>query len=171
MLLIYFFCDTRFNTLAWTDFDSSSIHSTGLIIGGADNGEICVYDPAAILAGNDEKALVHTLTGHSGPVQSIDLNKFQNHLFASGSSNSEILIWDLKNPSKGLVPGPKTNPPDQINCVKWNKQVGHILAASSQTSRVVVWDLRKSEPIIKVGDQSAMVSGILRFLRNRLLSG
>lgn len=164
MLLIYFFCDTRFNTLAWTDFDSSSIHSTGLIIGGADNGEICVYDPAAILAGNDEKALVHTLTGHSGPVQSIDLNKFQNHLFASGSSNSEILIWDLKNPLKGLVPGPKTNPPDQINCVKWNKQVGHILAASSQTSRVVVWDLRKSEPIIKVGDQSAMVSGILRFL-------
>ena len=33
----------------------------------------------------------------------------------------------------------------------------HIMASSSPSGRVVVWDLRKSEPIIKVGDTSAML--------------
>ena len=31
------------------------------------------------------------------------------------------------------------------------------MASSSPSGRVVVWDLRKSEPIIKVGDTSAML--------------
>jgi len=149
--------DRRFHKIAWSDHDmSSGTRTSGYIIGGTDNGEICIYDPVAILEGKKEEALLHTLKEHTGPVQAIDINNFQSNLFASGSCNSELLIWDLKNLTSGLVPGPVTNPPDQITCIKWNNQVQHILAASSRASRVVVWDLRKSEPIIKVGDQSAM---------------
>lgn len=161
-VIFFVFQLCRFHKIAWSDHDmSSGARTSGYIIGGTDNGEICIYDPVAILEGKKEEALLHTLKEHTGPVQAIDINNFQSNLFASGSCNSELLIWDLKNLTSGLVPGPVTNPPDQITCIKWNNQVQHILAASSRASRVVVWDLRKSEPIIKVGDQSAMVCTII----------
>ena len=74
-----------------------------------------------------------------------------------GANDSEIFIWDLKKPDTPLTPGAKSTPLDNISCVHWNKQVQHIMASSSPSGRVVVWDLRKSEPIIKVGDTSAML--------------
>lgn len=147
----------RFHKLLWTDHGmESEDHPNGVICGGTDNGEVCILDAASILSGDHELATLHTLTDHTGPVQALDINKFQNNLLATGASDSEIFIWDLKNPATALTPGPKTAPPDQISCLSWNHQVQHILASSTQTGRVVVWDLRKSEPIIKVGDQSAM---------------
>ena len=88
----------------------------------------------------------------------MDFNPFKTSLLASGASDSEIYIWDLTNPSNPLTPGSKTLPPDNISCVAWNRQVQHILASASPCGRCVVWDLRKNEPIIKVSDQSAMVS-------------
>ena len=149
----------RFHKLLWSDDGiTSGDHPNGLILGGTDNGEICVLDAAAILAGDHELCTVQTLKDHIGPVQALDINKFQSNIVASGASDSEIFIWDLKNPGTPLTPGPKTAPPDQISCLSWNHQVQHILASSTQTGRVVIWDLRKSEPIIKVGDQSAMAS-------------
>ena len=78
-------------------------------------------------------------------------------VFLIGASDSEIFIWDLRKPENPLTPGAKTTPLDNISCVNWNKQVQHIMASSSPSGRVVVWDLRKSEPIIKVGDTSAML--------------
>ena len=132
-------------------------HKNGLILGGTDNGELCVISAAAILNNKPEEANVTTFSDHSGAVTALDINKFQSHIVASGGPDSEIFIWDLKNIGTPLTPGPKTTPPDQISCLAWNKQVQHILASSTQTGRVVVWDLRKSEPIIKVGDQSSMV--------------
>ena len=128
-----------------------------MILGGTDDGKICVIDAATILSGDHELSLLDTLSDHTGPVGALDVNKFQHNLIASGASDSEIFIWDLRNPDTPLTPGTKTSPPDQISCLAWNAQVQHILASSSQTGRVVIWDLRKSEPIIKVGDQSAMV--------------
>ena len=147
----------RFNKLLW---GSSGIaagdHTSGLIIGGTDNGDVCVFDAAMILDNTPEFGLIAQLDDHSGPVTALDINHHQSNLLASGASDSEIFIWDLNNTESPLTPGAKTTPPDQVSCLAWNKQVQHILASSSQTGRVVVWDLRKSEPIIKVGDQSAM---------------
>lgn len=147
----------RFHKLLWTDYGSNEAdHPNGMILGGTDDGKICVIDAATVLSGDHELSLLDTLADHSGPVQALDMNNFQHNLIASGASDSEIFIWDLRNPETPLTPGTKTTPPDQISCLAWNKQVQHILASSSQTGRVVIWDLRKSEPIIKVGDQSAM---------------
>lgn len=147
----------RFHKLLWSDCGmESGEHVNGLILGGTDNGELCVIDASAILNNQAEDANIETFKDHSGPVTTLDINNFQNNIVASGGPDSEIFIWDLKNPSTPLTPGPKTTPHDQISCLAWNKQVQHILASSTQTGRVVVWDLRKSEPIIKVGDQSTM---------------
>ena len=148
----------RFHKLIWTGHGMQTGEcKSGVLIGGADNGNIFLWDANAIISGNVDNALVHHLAKHSGPVQALDINPFQPNLLASGASESEIFIWDLKNPSTNLTPGAKTMPPDNISCLSWNRQVQHILASASPSGRVVVWDLRKSEPIIKVGDQSAMM--------------
>lgn len=165
----------------------SSSSSSGLLIGGSDNGVISIYDANKIISGDVDDSMVFQSTKHTGnqvikmgdkdlgcwldlqvpnfsllsalgPVQALDFNPFKTSLLASGASDSEIYIWDLTNPSNPLTPGSKTLPPDNISCVSWNRQVQHILASASPCGRCVVWDLRKNEPIIKVSDQSATVS-------------
>ncbi|XP_065065412.1 protein transport protein Sec31A-like [Rhopilema esculentum] len=151
-------CSQRLHKVIWGSHGiQSNEHESGIIIGGTDNGHIYVYDAAKIIAGEDDNALIYQLDKHTGPVQALDLNNFQENLLASGANDSEIYIWDLKKPESPLTPGAKSTPLDNISCVHWNKQVQHIMASSSPSGRVVVWDLRKSEPIIKVGDTSAML--------------
>eukprot|EP00794_Sanderia_malayensis_P012918 gene12918-14250_t len=151
-------CNQRLHKVIWGSHGMlSAQHSSGVIIGGTDNGHIFVYDAAKILAGDTDNALALQLDKHTGPVQALDINSFQENLLASGANDSEIYIWDLRKPENPLTPGAKSTPLDSVTCVHWNKQVQHIMASSSPSGRVVVWDLRKSEPIIKVGDTSAML--------------
>ncbi|XP_078359970.1 protein transport protein Sec31A-like isoform X2 [Oculina patagonica] len=148
----------RFHKLVWGSHGmESSSSSSGLLIGGSDNGIISIYDTNKIISGDVDDSMVFQSTKHTGPVQALDCNPFKTSLLASGASDSEIYIWDLTNPSNPLTPGSKTLPPDNISCVAWNRQVQHILASASPCGRCVVWDLRKNEPIIKVSDQSATI--------------
>lgn len=148
----------RFHKLVWGSHGmDSSDASSGLLIGGSDNGIISIYDAKKIVCGDADDAIVFESSKHTGPVQALDFNPFKTSLLASGASDSEIYIWDLTNPGNPLTPGSKTLPPDNISCVAWNRQVQHILASGSPCGRCVVWDLRKNEPIIKVSDQSAMI--------------
>jgi len=151
-------CSQRLHKVIWGGYGvSSGEYKSGIIIGGTDNGHIYVYNAGSIIAGDESNAIALQLDKHTGPVQALDINAFQENLLASGANDSEIYIWDLRKPDSPLTPGAKTTPLDNISCIHWNKQVQHIMASSSPSGRVVVWDLRKSEPIIKVGDTSAML--------------
>eukprot|EP00112_Aurelia_sp_Birch-Aquarium-sp1_P011275 Seg237.6 transcript_id=Seg237.6/GoldUCD/mRNA.D3Y31 product="Protein transport protein Sec31A" protein_id=Seg237.6/GoldUCD/D3Y31 len=151
-------CSQRLHKVIWGSCGiKSEEHPSGIIIGGTDNGHIFVYDAAKIINDDSEDRIAMRLDRHSGPVQALDINPYQENLLASGANDSEIFIWDLNKPDTPLTPGAKSTPLDNISCVHWNKQVQHIMASSSPSGRVVVWDLRKSEPIIKVGDTSAML--------------
>lgn len=57
---------------------------SGIIVGGTDNGHIYVYDAASIIAGDDANAIALQLDKHTGPVQALDINAFQENLLASG---------------------------------------------------------------------------------------
>ena len=125
---------------------------SGVIVGGADLGNILLFDAAKLLKGhNDETGgfLLSDSRRHSGAVKALDFNPFQQNLLASGATESEIFIWDLNSPAAPMTPGTLSQPPDDVTCLAWNRQVQHILA-STFSSRCVVWDLRKNEPIIKV---------------------
>ena len=63
---------------------SSGDQESGIVIGGTDNGHIYVYDAAAILAGDAANAIALQLDKHTGPVQALDINVFQENLLASG---------------------------------------------------------------------------------------
>ncbi|XP_068255197.1 protein transport protein Sec31B isoform X2 [Nyctibius grandis] len=143
----------RFHKLIWGNFGNGSPESSGVIIGGGDNGVLTMYSVHRILASKSEPVIGQT-EKHSGPVRALDFNPFQSNLLASGANDSEIFIWDLNNFSVPMTPGAKSQPHEDISVVSWNRQVQHILSSAHPSGKTVVWDLRKNEPIIKVSDHS-----------------
>ncbi|XP_046511636.1 protein transport protein Sec31A isoform X9 [Equus quagga] len=144
----------RYHKLIWGPHKMDSKGSvSGVLIAGGENGNIILYDPSKIIAG-DKEVVIAQNDKHTGPVRALDVNIFQTNLVASGANESEIYIWDLNNFATPMTPGAKTQPPEDISCIAWNRQVQHILASASPSGRATVWDLRKNEPIIKVSDHS-----------------
>ncbi|KAM9329298.1 protein transport protein Sec31A [Gastrophryne carolinensis] len=144
----------RYHKLVWAPHRMLSDSSiSGVLIAGGENGNVILYDPAKIMAGDDD-VLIAQQEKHTGPVRALDVNTFQTNLVASGANESEIYIWDLNNFSVPMTPGAKTQPLEDISCIAWNRQVQHILASTSPSGRATVWDLRKNEPILKVSDHS-----------------
>lgn len=144
----------RYHKLIWGPYKMDSKGEvSGVLIAGGENGNIILYDPSKIIAGNKEVVIAQN-GKHTGPVRALDVNSFQTNLVASGANESEIYIWDLNNFAAPMTPGAKTQPPEDVSCIAWNRQVQHILASASPSGRATVWDLRKNEPIIKVSDHS-----------------
>ncbi|KAM6301348.1 protein transport protein Sec31A isoform 11-T11 [Aegotheles albertisi] len=144
----------RYHKLIWGPHSMTSDERvSGVLIAGGENGNVILYDPAKILAG-DAEVIVAQKDKHTGPVRALDVNMFQTNLVASGANESEIYIWDLNNFATPMTPGAKTQPLEDISCIAWNRQVQHILASASPSGRATVWDLRKNEPIIKVSDHN-----------------
>ncbi|XP_077630892.1 protein transport protein Sec31A isoform X7 [Crocuta crocuta] len=144
----------RYHKLIWGPHKMDSKGNvSGVLIAGGENGNIILYDPSKIIAG-DKEVVIAQNDKHTGPVRALDVNIFQTNLVASGANESEIYIWDLNNFATPMTPGAKTQPPEDISCIAWNRQVQHILASASPSGRATVWDLRKNEPIIKVSDHS-----------------
>ncbi|NXX56458.1 SC31A protein, partial [Scopus umbretta] len=144
----------RYHKLIWGPHSmTSGERASGVLIAGGENGNVILYDPAKIIAG-DAEVIIAQKDKHTGPVRALDVNMFQTNLVASGANESEIYIWDLNNFATPMTPGVKTQPLEDISCIAWNRQVQHILASASPSGRATVWDLRKNEPIIKVSDHN-----------------
>ncbi|XP_075885809.1 protein transport protein Sec31A isoform X10 [Nelusetta ayraudi] len=144
----------RYHKLVWGPYGmDAGGHPSGVLIAGGENGNVILYDPAKIMAGESDVIIAES-DKHIGPVRALDINPFQTNLVASGGNESEIYIWDLNNFGSPMAPGPKTQPVEDISCVSWNKQVQHILASASPGGKASVWDLRKNDLIIKVSDHS-----------------
>nr|XP_023652229.1 protein transport protein Sec31A isoform X2 [Paramormyrops kingsleyae] len=144
----------RYHKLVWGPhgMDSQGLPS-GVLVAGGENGNLILYDPAKIIAGDSDVVIAQS-EKHTGPVRALDVNSFQTNLVASGGNESEIYIWDLNSFSSPMTPGPKSQHPEDVSCVAWNRQVQHILASASPSGRASVWDLRKNDLIIKVSDHS-----------------
>ncbi|XP_030306695.1 protein transport protein Sec31A isoform X7 [Calypte anna] len=144
----------RYHKLIWGPHNmTSGERASGVLIAGGENGNVILYDPAKIIAG-DTEVIIAQKDKHTGPVRALDINVFQTNLVASGANESEIYIWDLNSFATPMTPGVKTQPLEDISCIAWNRQVPHILASASPSGRATVWDLRKNEPIIKVSDHN-----------------
>ncbi|XP_058882395.1 protein transport protein Sec31A-like isoform X2 [Acipenser ruthenus] len=143
----------RFHSLIWVNFGAVTAGSSGVLVGGGDNGAVTLYNPIKILA-SEKEAIVGQCEKHTGPVRTLDFNPFKSNLLASGANDSEIYIWDLNNFSNPMTPGAKSQPLEDVSVVAWNRQVQHILASAHPSGKAVVWDLRKNEPIIKISDHS-----------------
>ena len=108
-----------------------------------------MMDAARILSGQGDPVL-HTSTSHSGAVRTLDFSPIQPNILASGSTDSEIYIWDLNAPGKPMSPGGRIQPFEEVTSVSWNVKVAPILGSTFPSGQSVVWDLRKDGPILRV---------------------
>jgi protein transport protein SEC31 len=52
----------------------------------------------------------------------MSVHLLQENLFATGASESDILIWDLNNTDTPMLPGAKSQPADDVLWISWNRQ-------------------------------------------------
>ncbi|XP_042372938.1 protein transport protein Sec31A-like, partial [Plectropomus leopardus] len=98
----------RYHKLVWGPYGMDSQgHPAGVLIAGGENGNVILYDPAKIMAGETDVIIAES-DKHTGPVRALDVNPFQTNLVASGGNESEIYIWDMNNFGSPMTPGPKS---------------------------------------------------------------
>ncbi|KAI9105495.1 hypothetical protein DFS34DRAFT_575149 [Phlyctochytrium arcticum] len=140
--------NARFNRLAWGMLPKDTTQPLGILASGMENGELDLWDPSAIIAGNQQSALIMRHSIHTGPVRGLDFSPVQGNLLASGATDGEVYIWDLTNPTKPYTPGPKSQRLEDISVLSWNRQVAYILGTASNNGYTVLWDLRHKKEII-----------------------
>ncbi|KAI8909273.1 hypothetical protein DFJ77DRAFT_433416 [Powellomyces hirtus] len=141
-------CTARFNRLAWGSIPGDTSRPLGILASGMENGELNLWNPAAIVEGNAQKSMLMRQATHSGPVRGLDFNSVQPNLLASGASQGEIFIWDLNNPAKHFTPGAKSQRLEDITTVAWNEHAAHIIATASNNGNTVIWDLRQKRELL-----------------------
>ncbi len=72
----------------WSDVPGDSL---GLLIGGLENGEICLWNADSIVKARQDAVVLKQVV-HSGPIRGLDLNLCQPNLLASGSTDGEVII-------------------------------------------------------------------------------
>lgn len=67
----------RYHKLVWGPYGMDSQgHPSGVLVAGGENGNVILYDPAKIMAG-DTNVIIAESDKHTGPVRALDVNPFQ----------------------------------------------------------------------------------------------
>lgn len=67
----------RYHKMVWSPFRTDTdCHLSGVLITGAENGNVILYDPAKIIAGESDVIIAES-DRHTGPVRALDVNPFQ----------------------------------------------------------------------------------------------
>lgn len=88
----------------------------------------------------DHHKLVHDITRPSA-INTLAFSPFSEYLYALGLSNSNIELFDLRNPGTTLhtIMGHS----DSITCLDWSPHADSLLASGSADRRVLLWDISK----------------------------
>lgn len=71
------FCPYRYHKLVWGPYGMDDQgHPSGVLIAGGENGNVILYDPAKIMAGESDVIIAES-DRHTGPVRALDINPFQ----------------------------------------------------------------------------------------------
>lgn len=67
----------RYHKLIWGPHSmTAGERVSGVLIAGGENGNVLLYDPAKIIAG-DTEVIIAQKDKHTGPVRALDVNMFQ----------------------------------------------------------------------------------------------
>lgn len=118
------------------------------------DGVINVWDPKNFAeTSSQEISTLVKVENHKNKVNSLQFNPISSasHLLASGASDSEVLITDLRSLSAPKVYSPagsntQAKHTADVSAVSWNSQVVHILASAALNGVCTVWDMRQNTP-------------------------
>lgn len=122
----------------------------GMVAGGMSDGSINLWNPDAIIKNDFNRSLVARIESHRGNVLALQFHPKQPNLFASGATDSEVLIYDLAKPSHPTfaAAGPKPPGAAEVCALEWNKKVFQIVATSTKRGETSIWDLRQKRSVI-----------------------
>lgn len=72
---------------------------------------------------------------------SVDCSTFDQYLVCSGSADSTVAVWDIRNVKTKLF-SLKSHTKD-VNNVRFSKMQSNLLASSGQDRRIMIWDLSR----------------------------
>jgi len=138
-----------FTRLAW--MHSSTEGGSGLLTGAHGNGQLTLWDAAALQRGEPAStALRVTAANHTRPLTAIDANPMLKNLLATAAAE-ELIVWDLAQ----LDQTPVTHHPTAqhpnfrfpVSDLAWNRCVPRIMATTSTAGSTVIWDMRSQKPV------------------------
>ena len=80
-----------------------------------------------------------SVDAHDAEINSIHFNPFNEYLFLTGSSDTTVGLWDMRNLSKKLKSLESHN--GEVFKVEWSPHNEYIFASCSDDRQVIVWDL------------------------------
>lgn len=81
-------------------------------------------------------------TGHSSSIEELQWSPNERNVFASGSSDGTVKIWDARSKSRKPAVSVKVSESD-VNVLSWSHQTEHLLASGHEDGSWSVWDLRQ----------------------------
>lgn len=98
-------------------------------------------------SGNGRPAALQAIAHQGQIVLTIDANKYDMNIFATGSVDQTIKLWDVRRPEREVVVMPRGHE-GAVRRVRFSPHVRSLLASSGYDFRVCVWDLaRQGRPL------------------------
>lgn len=82
------------------------------------------------------------IQGHSDAINSLSFNPAKDVIFATGSADKTVGIFDLRFPDHGKIHSMEGHK-DVITKVDWHPQEPGIVASSGDDRRIIFWDLSR----------------------------
>jgi len=81
------------------------------------------------------------MNAHEGDINSVDFNKRNQNLLATGSTDSIVKIWDTRYINQPIANLDKHE--GAVEMVQWAPFSEHLLASSGGDRRLMIWDSRR----------------------------
>ncbi len=100
--------------------------------------------------------------GHSGSVEELQWSPSEANVFASGSSDGTVKVWDLRSKAHKPALSVIASKSD-INVLSWSRLTTHLLASGADDGQWAVWDLRNWRPAAGGAAASSTPSPVAAF--------
>lgn len=108
-----------------------------LLLSGDCAGEICLTDLLSAASASPP------FTAHgSASVEDLAWSPTEPTIFASGSTDRTVRLWDLRMPRHQAAIGWRAHGNCDINVISWNRLIPHLLASGADDGSHAIWDLR-----------------------------
>ncbi|KAF2153477.1 nucleosome remodeling complex, CAF-I subunit [Myriangium duriaei CBS 260.36] len=121
------------------DVQFHPLHGQNLFGSVSDDKTFCLID---LRSDSTDRPAIR-IDAHTDAVNTLAFHPKQDVLFATGSADKSVGVFDLRFPGHGKIHALEGHK-DVVNKVDWHPQDSAILATSSDDRRIIFWDLSRA---------------------------